>query len=266
MKALYDAVKADAVLAGLPVYDLTGGEFAELELGLSDISGHADFANQHPYPQRGDQPASWIARGFEHYAGDPPKVITEFGYYTDPTDTEGWGGVSEDVQAKSILNGLFDAFALGVTRTYIYELVDVLPVPEYWGNHFGLFRSDHSPKPAAAAIHNLTSLIAGVDGVFTPGRLDFQLSGLPASGNRLLFQRQDGTFVLALWNEPDNWDELAHRPLATTPTNVTVDLGFAYRSVQVFDPIAGIDPISVRDGERTFVLPLDDHPLLVFVK
>jgi hypothetical protein len=266
MKALYDGVKADEVLGTRPVYDLTGGEFAELELGLSDIRGHADVANQHPYPQRGDQPASWIARGFEHYEGDPPKVITEFGYYTDPTDTDGWGGVSEAVQAKSILNGLFDAFALGVTRTYIYELVDVLPDPELWTHHFGLFRSDHSPKPAATAIHNLTTLLSGAEGDFTPGRLDLELSGLPASGNRLLFQRPDGTFVLAVWNEPDNWDEVARQPLATTPVAVSVDLGFAYRSVQVFDPIAGTEPIAIHDGERSFVILIDDHPLLVFVR
>jgi hypothetical protein len=266
MKALYDGVKADDVLGACPVYDLTGGEFAEPELGLSDITGHADVANQHPYPQRGDQPASWIARGFEHYAGDPPKVITEFGYYTDPADTDGWGGVSEAVQAKSILNGLLDAFALGVTRTYIYELVDVLPDPELWTHHFGLFRSDHSPKPAANAIHNLTTLLSGADGDFTPGRLDLELSGLPATGNRLLFQRPDGTFVLAVWNEPDNWDEVAGQPLATTPAAVGVDLGFAYRSVQVFAPVASTEPIATHDGERSFMLLLDDHPLLVFIE
>ena len=266
MKALYAAVKADDVLGELSVYDLTGGEFAEPELALADITGHADFANQHPYPQRGEQPASVIARGFEHYEGDPPKVITEFGYYTDPTDTEGWGGVSEDVQAKQTLNGLFDAFAQGVTRTYIYELVDVLPDPTLWTHHFGLFRSDHSPKPAATAIHNLTTLVAGTDGEFTPGHLDFELHGLPATGDRLLFQRQDGTFVLALWNEPDNWDELLHEPLPTTPAHVTVDLGFAFASVQVFDPIMGTTPLATHDGEQTFAVSLDDHPLLVFVR
>jgi hypothetical protein len=153
-----------------------------------------------------------------------------------------------------------------VTRTYLYELVDVLPEPSLWSNHFGLFRSDHSPKPAATAIHNLTSLIAGGAGDFTPGRLDFQLSGLPPSGNHLLFQRPDGTFVLVLWNEPDIWDETAHQPIATAPTPVNVDLGFAYRSVRVFDPIAGTEPIATHDGERNLVLLLDDHPLLVFAE
>lgn len=266
MKALYGAVKADDLLGSLPVYDLTGGEFAEVTVGIANITGRADFANQHPYPQRGEQPSSWIARGFGHYAGDPPKVITEFGYYTDATDTDGWGGVSEEVQAKLTLNGLLDAFAQGVTRTYVYELVDVLPDPESWTHHFGLFRSDHSPKPAATAIHNLTSLIGGTDGDFTPGRLDFELSGLPDTAHHLLFQRQEGTFVLVLWNEPDNWDEVAQKPLATTAVNVGIDLGFGYPSVRIFDPIMGIEPISRHDGERSFVVSLDDHPLLVFVE
>jgi hypothetical protein len=41
---------------------------------------------------------------------------------------------------------------------------------------------------------------------FTPGKLAYTLSGMPASsgsvgGQQALFQRADGSFWLALWNE-----------------------------------------------------------------
>ena len=266
MRALYTAVKADASLATLPVYDLTGGEFAPAAVGLNTITGHADFANQHPYPQRGDQPAQWIADGFTHYNGNPPKVITEFGYYTAPNDTTGWGGVAEDLQAKLILNGLADALLQGISRTYIYELVDVLPNAADWGNHWGLFRSDHSPKPSATAIHNLMTVTANVNGAFAPGRLDYKVSSLPTYGNQLLYQTSDGTFILILWNEPDKWDESNHKQLPTSPVDVNVDLGSSYQSVRVFDPILGTNPVATHDGKQSIVVPVDDHPVLVLVK
>jgi hypothetical protein len=39
---------------------------------------------------------------------------------------------------------------MGVVRLYLYELLDDRP-----GNHWGLFRTDGSPKPAAEAVRKL---------------------------------------------------------------------------------------------------------------
>ena len=95
MKDLDSAVKRDPVLRSLPVQNLTGGEFQPADVGLMDIAGHADYANSHVYPEKGEQPAKWITRGFQGRLQDsgPIQVITEAGYYTMPQDTQGWGGV-----------------------------------------------------------------------------------------------------------------------------------------------------------------------------
>ncbi len=89
-------------------------------------------------------------------------VLTEAGYYSLPGGGS-WGGVDLTTQAKPrLLNLLFDAAKLGVSRTYLYQLLDAYPDPSNTDmeKHFGLFDINNKPKPVAAAIHNLTTILA----------------------------------------------------------------------------------------------------------
>src|ERR1700744_1221866 len=117
---LYEAVRADALLKKVPIYNYSG---------FPDRGGKADFTNIHPYPKEGAQPRAELNRNLEIYSllvPDKPLVITEVGYPTLRIPSS-WGGVDEDTQAKLTLNLLFDAASLGIGRTYIYQLLDAYP-------------------------------------------------------------------------------------------------------------------------------------------
>ena len=271
---LYAAVHATGSLHGIAVYDLTGGP------QQISLAGRADYANQHPYPHNGLQPGGWVSSGFaEAYAipGPYPKVITETGNFSLPP---GWPagkpwweagtylGVDETTQAKGILNTYLDAMAQGVSRTYVYELLD--QKPDLAGTnsflHYGLFRFDHAPKPAATAIHALVSILSAGPPVNGAGRdrLDYD-AALPATAGSLLLQKADGVFVLALWNTIPfwAWDATSSHAVSAPPLPITLTLPRAAKSIQVFDPLRGTTPLATAAGTDRITLGLVDHPVLV---
>ncbi len=58
------------------------------------------------------------------------------------------------------------AFGAGVSRTFLYELVDVKPEPALHDpeQHFGLLRNDLSPKPAFTAVKTMIAAIRASPG------------------------------------------------------------------------------------------------------
>ena len=276
---LYAAVHAARGLRGVQVYDLTGGPQQDT------LAGRADVANQHPYSHNALPPARWIASGFAAAYAIPglyPRVITEIGNFTLPP---GWPagkawweagtflGVDEATQAKSILTTYFDAFAQGIRRTYVYELLDEKPDPGGAETfmHYGLFHADHAPKPAAAAIHALTAILTarGPTPVNAAGkdRLDYALAAMPATANTVLLQRVDGVFVLVLWNEVPfwAWDAQTSHPVSTPPVPVTLTLPQGAKIVQVFDPLVAATPVASATDASSIPLGLVDHPILVAI-
>ncbi|MGH1573397.1 DUF4214 domain-containing protein [Methylobacterium sp. P31] len=263
-QALYNAVNADPLLKDIPV------------LGFTDWPEHAsasDWNNIHPYPKNGDQPYDTIAgNAFAQAAVDPgkPFAITEMGYHTSLTaDTAGgWEGVSEATQAKLLLNALMDAAALGSQSTSIYELLDAYadPLGSNQEDHFGLFRLDGSAKPAADAVHNLTSILADAGGNaanFGSNALNYSTTGLPSSGHTYLTQKSDGSFQIIAWNEPDIWNETTDTPITAASTPVTVSLGQIFSTVQVFDPLQGAAAVQTLHNVSSVSLGLTDHPLII---
>ena len=273
-REIYTRVHASPELAGVSVYDLTGYETKPVE----SRANAADYANQHFYPQNGEQP-SYEANG-DRWLGNAidsvkkfqlPIVMTEFGYFSMPQS--GWYmlGVDEPTQAKGILNGYMGAAAAGVKRTYVYELLDQKPDPQNKNNelHYGLFRYDNNAKPVAHAIRNLTSMLRA-DSVrqangAARGALAYALSGMPASANSLLLQKKDGRFVLVLWNETPIWDRAAGTPLSSPPANVEVDFGATASRVDLYDPTVSADPLASHRDVRKLGVAIPDHPILLEV-
>ena len=260
-QALYAAVRADPNLNGIPVYDLTlaftdPSQYAQ----LGNLSSAADFGNEHAYVQDTVNPAV----GLNYLLGFPkidtpglPLVITETGYETDPADT--YSGVDQTVQAKLTLDTLMDAYKDGVSETYLYELIDE------GGQEFGLFNADGTPKLAATAIHNLTTILAdnGNTSSFTPGSLSYAVPDLPSNGNQLLLEKSNGTFDLALWAESQIWDPTTQSEIVAPPETTTVEFGQVQKLVLVFDPLQGTAPIAVYSNVQSIQVTLTDHPLII---
>jgi len=265
---LYASVKTDATLAGVPIYYFTGGK----PFDLAANPGLADYANAHPYPYRGQQPARRLAQEFASnftMVGRYAKVITETGYYDEPRNPYG-SGVDNITAAKLTLNLLLDAASQGVSRTFLYQLRSAYPDPGDTNTdvEYGLFRKDNSPKPMAVAIHNLTTILAdpGSDAAtFARRPFTYTLHGLPANASELLLSKSNGRHALIVWAEPDIWSEQEHATITTASHTVTLRFAASIPSVALFDPMSGISAIDSWTNVDSIQFILSDHPMIVDV-
>ena len=113
---------------------------------------------------------------------------------------------------------------------------------------WGLFNSDGSARPAATALHNLTTLLADSGSNFTPGSLNYTLSGTQAGDNSFLMEKSDGSFWIGLWDES-----------GSTHT-VTVNLPSSAKSISVFDPITGTSAIQIASNASSISVKSRQRP------
>ena len=266
-KALYTVVHATPSLANIPILN-DSLAFATDYAKYSGSLAYANVANAHLYAGDGDTPQTYIVPTLAAEIATTTKttIVTETGYYTLPNNPTDPSGVDQSVQARMILDELFDNFKLGVPQTYLYELLDEGPDPASNNRelHYGLFNADDTPKLAATALHNLTTIL-GAQGVASNGAVTATptIYGLPATDNSLTMAGPNGIQFTTVWAEPAVWDQATQHDLPVTPTTVTVDLGAAVASVAVFDPLAGTAPIATYTNARRIVLTVTDHPLIV---
>ncbi|GGI29498.1 beta strand repeat-containing protein [Bradyrhizobium guangdongense] len=268
-QAYYAAIKADASLAKLPVYNLTLGytdpaDFAK----LGNLGAYSDYANSHAYVSTGTTPAAALSSALNLASsvspGDP-SVITETGYTT--LSTTPFLGVNEAVQAKSILNTVMDAFKDGVGTTYLYELLDRNSSSSDTNaqSHFGLFYDDGTPKLAATAVHNLTTILNddGKGSGQPTSPLNYTLSNMPDSGNSMVLGKSNGAYDLVVWAEPKVWDPTTNSEISNPSQTVTVQLDAVHQSIKVYDPTGGTDPIATYSNVSSFTIPVSDHPVII---
>jgi hypothetical protein len=281
-KKLWDQVKAHPNLRNIPVNCLTvaapPGSFDQARV-LADMSDRTDYGNAHVYYGNGDQAVS--SGRYKQFGYDVAKMITssksvmitETGYYTAVNDM-GWGGggVSEPVQARLMLNLLFAAAQMGARRNFIYSLMDDradLNAANTIESSFGIFKGNGQPKQAGTAIHNLTTILTddAMDATsFAPGQLDYTLTGLPATGQSYLMQKASKNYCLAVWAEPDIWDQPNKRQINVNPTNVTLNLASPAETVKVFDLMIGTNPVANENSVNGVSFGVSDHPVIVEIK
>jgi hypothetical protein len=256
--ALFRDVKADPALSGSAVVYLTG-----YEPGTPDPvpAGLADFDNQHPYPNFGQAPGFWVSRKQALYtAASPtePAVYTETGYASSK--------VSEAVQAKYTLDLLLDAASEGISRTYLYELIDAYPPGSKQGNEgWGLFDYSGQPKPVANAMHELAKVLKD-DGqsaaAFQPVSLEYATVGMPADGKSLAMEKSDGTYLVAIWAEPKIWDNKLRSPVAAPIATVELRLQQKFDCVAIWDPLAPSATLAATQT-NTVAVRVSDHPVFI---
>ncbi|MBR0926544.1 RHS repeat protein [Bradyrhizobium diazoefficiens] len=267
--ALYQAVNANATLGSIPVYNLSlAYNDPQGYSQLGNMSGSVDYANAHAYVSTSLTNGSSISATLSAVmtaAPGKPVVITETGYTTQ-ANTQ-YLGVNETVQAKSILNTLVDAYKAGVSATYLYEMFDR---DSSAGNtnpeaNFGLFNSDGTPKLAATAIHNLTTILAddGKGSLQPTDPLNYTLSNMPATGNSMVLGKSNGAYELVVWAEPKLWNDSTDSEVSNTAQTVTVNLGGVHHSVKVYDTLTGTTAIASYTDVSSITIPVSDHPLII---
>jgi hypothetical protein len=227
------------------------------------LSGQADYANIHPYAGSGGPVAPLIPINYENAFGSTnpgPRVITETGYQTDTNDSN---GVSQLVQAQQEVSSLLDAYQSGVSTTYLYELLDEKSDPSNSDTefHYGVFNFDNTPKLAATAIHDLTSILSDTGAAassFTAGSLNYTESGNTSSDNSMLMEKSNGIFDLALWNDADAG--------TSSFDNITVSLSQTYSTVETYDVVTdattidhNVSQVNVTVGGDDMIVEVDPN-------
>jgi hypothetical protein len=183
-----------------------------------------------------------------------PLFVTETGYTT-------FGEIDEKTEGKYISRVLLLDSLAGIVRTYIYELSDDGTDKTNGENGYGLFRYDGTPKPAFDAVRSEIGLLADPGPPFTPSPLRLAVSGGPNIRHEL-FQRRDGTYVLALWNEAVGWNPNKQVEIPVAARNVSVAFASGARLIVLhsLDDRGNLvkRSLSFDSGSRVTVL-VDDH-------
>jgi hypothetical protein len=256
---------------GLPVINMSFGAGWETPNGnydaVGDISPYSDYANAHTYFGTGQSPnynINWV-NSLAQMSSHHSVITTEMGWYTTGSTTDATS-VSEAVQAKYMLDGLMDAYKAGDARTYLYELLDQHTGDGYSENNFGLFHSDGTPKAAATALHNLTTLLADTgtnNSSFTPGALNYSLTGLQSTDNSLLMEKSDGSYWLSIWNETRLWGPVTPTPVVVPNHTVTLTLDNQASSITIYDPLTGTTAVQSVSNAQSVQISVPDHPVIV---
>ena len=296
MASLSAAVSADPLISSIPILNYTILSYSPVSnTAEGDQDGAVTMGNSHTYsaglpPNVEDSwyvPVDLNATPGERYA------VTETGYETAsvPLANGFSSGVSDDVQAKYDLDNVLDLIREGASAVYIDELYDLGTDPANNEDNFGVLNYDGTPKEAGVALHDLTTILAdgGADAAtFTPGTLAYSITGLnsnidgpalnqdfnfgilntvaetlPTYGYSLLLQKSNGAFDLAVWQEPEIWDNAADAQLPAPTTFSTITLAQAAAAIEVFDPLVGTVPIASYSDTDQVTIGVSDHPVIV---
>ncbi|WP_314952839.1 hypothetical protein [Bradyrhizobium cosmicum] len=271
-QALYTAVKANGALSDVTVVNFSiGYQTDATNAVVGDMGAYSDAANAHVYVQTGALADGQIEddlRLAQNISTNDPVIVTETGY-TTLTSVTGIGA-NEDAQAKLVLSNLLLAYENGSSATYIYELFDS-PSSATRGDkeaHFGLFNVDGTPKEAAVAVHNLTTILGhGDNGTAHTGTdLSYTLSNAPSNTHTMLMNKSGSVSDLVVWADTRVWDSASQTEITTPVTSVTIQFGQVENTIYVYDPLQGTDPIAVYNNTSSIQVGLGDHPLVIEVR
>jgi hypothetical protein len=247
-------VDAEPSLRSLPVLAPSLAN-AGAERQLGDLRRWFDVGNVHPYtggrsPEPGHLRTELADASL--VSGSKRVWATETGFHNALHHrTDGQPPVAEQAGAVYLLRTFLEHFSSGIERTYAYELIDEKPDahgtdPE---QHFGLLRNDYSAKPAFTALKNLLTLVGRRNEQPQLRRLRLDVSSAGDDLRRLVLQKSDRTYLVALWRTTSVWDTDLRRPLYVRPRAVSVRIPGAAR-VELADPVASSSTrrLRLRDG------------------
>lgn len=208
----------------------------------------ADWANMHDYPGAPNLPDDQLTTGKNWTASaqgllgmtGKPIVSTETGYSVATTDAS---FITQNAQAKYALRIFAERYRFNITnsptkivRTHLYNLSPVDSVD------FSIMNADGSYRPAATACKNLIQQMGDTN--FTPGKLNYTINSTDpkwtASGKSLLFQKQNGNFLVMTWLDVSSCTAGTTTSAAvdiSSTANITISFnGTAHQQVNLYQP------------------------------
>ena len=230
-----------------------------------DLSGSLDAGNMHSY-SGGRMPSASLAEWMTAAAttsATKPVQATETGYHNAIGSLSGHLPASERAAGIYLPRLYLEYFRRGVRRTFAYELLsegtDTLDIED----NFGLLRNDYSDKPAMTALRNLIALLEDPGPTFTAGTLNYTLTTAPGDVRRVLLQKRDGSFWLALWREVSVWDRINRVELYPRSASVTLSLDQPMATVRTYLPNVSEAPTGSWTGRTNVTLDIGPQVTLV---
>lgn len=266
-KALFTKVTTDSRTKGRPVFAPSMGN-PNNAVYVGNISAYLNYGNIHPYPG-GGQPMANVAyhqTRADDISGTRPWVVTESGYHNAMQWFGGHPPVSERAASHYIPRLYLEYFAAGIRRSYVTELVNEGVSTDNRELNFGLVRTDGGIKPAYKVLQNMITLLKDPGAAFTTTSLSYTLGGDQTNLKRMLMQKRNGVYYLALWQGVNSYDLVNRVDLYPASRNVSVSFPSAMGSVRVFDPLSSTTPIKSLSAATSLTVAVPDWPVIVEIK
>jgi hypothetical protein len=189
-----------------------------------------------------------------------PLWMTEFGYSMAGPGADHRNDISETIAARYLLRGLFDVFAQGVEKTFIYSLID--DSDRKRTAYHGLLDGSLRPRPAFNGLRNLMALFRDEPGASARQSPSYALSGSTMALRHYAFSRSDGSLLLALYQDVDSYDRATRRALAVAPVRLRLTVAEP-ADVELFDPMVSAVPIRKVVQARSVDVPVADALVVV---
>ena len=201
----------------------------------------------------------WSGNSF-NYVKASQRYIAEYGF---PTGTG--TAVTDPTRGKLYLNTLFNAFLDQYKAVSIYQLYDE-------GGGTGLMAAAGTPTTSGTYLHNLTTILADNSAnaaTVVPGQLIYSVNGLPGTGRTAAFQKSNGHYVLAVWNNVHDYNLQSNTAITVNAVNVQITFGTSnaafLSTINVYDPTLGTNPTSQNNivNVSSVTIALTDYPILI---
>ena len=243
---------------------LAGGAGLLKYQALGDLSPDIDLGNFHYYSgiRRLSTPSAEldsILRGVAINAPGQPVICTETGM-NQGRQTAAIAPHPEPVAASYMPRLVLDHFSRGVSRVFIFELLDDHPDPGFTDqeSHFGLLRYSNGslePKLSYISLKRLLDLLREPGAEFTPSGLAMLVQGAPPDYRQLLFQKSNGRHYLCMWRDVSIWNQTTSTPIDVQEYAVRVTLATA-TTINVYRPAKQTPPVSTYSQTVSVEVPL----------
>lgn len=229
----------------------------------------ADMANSHCYTGGTPPGFRWnwyMVQCQTNFQG--PVIISETGYHTAVKQLDKlWiRGVSETAAGKYTTRLFAEHFLRGVSRTYIYELLDERQKINFSEANFGLVRANGDSKPAFYGIKNMILILADSGPAFDTTSLEYSVNSDDQPVRHLLLQKRNGHFFLLLWINAESYSLKDRRDIAFDPRPTRLVFSKPIMHAKAFLPLAGPNPVADFDGGTEVMLRIPDQVVILEIQ
>lgn len=266
---LWNTYKGDAATSSIPIFGPSFGNTAGSPQQVGDLSSYLNYGNMHCYPggayPEGPQGGGWTIpldqaiSNYQTISKSKPRVATETGYQMAKS---GHGNLQVTERAAAIYTPrLFLTYLKkGFKHAYHYQLINDN------SENFGLVNLDFTKRQHYHSIKNFIALFSDKGSEFTPQSLNYTLSGDLTDIQSMLFQKRDGTFLLAIWQAVKSCNETKDgnpTDIINSDRNITVNFGATVVNGETYLPSFFSEAQSTFNNVNSLSISVLDHIIVL---